>query len=114
MSANYYSDRAFQVWEFRVGHGSLLIRSPQSVENPTNVDLIFSGVEYLAAPRFLKGLEVVSPDAGEVIQAQEILGKQLPASSVYVLASAGRRFLIVAAALKTEEREGDIFDSPFD
>jgi hypothetical protein len=48
--------RTFQVWEYQVSHGNLLIRSPQapaskhSPEQVTNLDLHFFGVDYFELP----------------------------------------------------------------
>jgi hypothetical protein len=52
MSATY-PDRRFQLWEYRVSHGSLLIRSPKGPDAEMNIDLVFSGVEFVACPRTL-------------------------------------------------------------
>jgi hypothetical protein len=46
MSVSYLS-RRFQLWEYRVSHGSLLVRSPKGPDATTNVDLVFDGVEYI-------------------------------------------------------------------
>jgi hypothetical protein len=48
-----FTDRAFQLWEYKVSHGSLLIRSPKGPEISTNIDLVCVGVEYPAAPRHI-------------------------------------------------------------
>jgi hypothetical protein len=41
------SDRYFQLWEYQVSHGMLLLRSPRSPEHQTNLDVLFHGVEYV-------------------------------------------------------------------
>ncbi|POZ50297.1 hypothetical protein [Methylovulum psychrotolerans] len=53
--------RTFQLWEYHVSHGSLLIRSPKSLDEATNIDIICSGVDYLSAPRFIYNLEITEP-----------------------------------------------------
>lgn len=113
MTARNFTNRIFQLWEYRVTHGSLLIRSPQSSEAKTNVDIICTGVEYLAVPRFFRGLEIVEPTSEEVRSLEEKLGKQLTSASAYILVSSKQRFPIVAASFKLEENEQDIFESPF-
>jgi hypothetical protein len=102
--------RTFQLWEYRVSHGSLLIRSPQNENTKTNIDIICSGVEYLAAPRFLRGIEILEAVPEDLQQLGKILGKPVPASSVRIFASSGQRFPIVAASFKIEENERDIFE----
>lgn len=114
MTTQCFANRTFQLWEYRVSHGSLLIRSPQGADVKKNVDLVFTGVEYLGAPRFMRGVDVVEPTIEELRHLEQMLGKQLTASTVVILASAGQRFPIVAASFKVEENERDIFESPFE
>ena len=51
-------NRNFQLWEYHVSHGSLLIRSPKRGEDTKNIDIVFAGVEYMALPRHLKSVEL--------------------------------------------------------
>jgi len=114
MMIHLFSNRTFQLWEYRVGHGSLLIRSPRGPDLKTNVDIVCAGVEYLAAPRFLRGLEIVEPTLEELQLLEQKLGRSLLASTVRIFASSGQRFPIVAASFKLEENERDIFESPLE
>ena len=52
------SDRDFRLWEYRVSHDQLLLRSPQGETHWRNLDLIFVGVEYLDLPTLLRGVEL--------------------------------------------------------
>lgn len=108
-----YEGRAFQLWEYKVSHGSLLIRSPKAPGVSTNIDLVCVGVEYLAVPRHIKGLDLAKPSAAEVSQLSELLGKPIAASRVRLISSGGHRFPIVAASFRISENEDDIFASPF-
>lgn len=114
MTTQLTTNRTFQLWEYRVNHGSLLIRSPQGADAKTNVDIICTGVEYIAAPRFLRGIEIAEPTLDELRKLEQTLGKPLTAASVRILASSGQRFAIVAASFRLEENERDIFESPFE
>jgi len=105
--------REFQLWEYHVSHGSLLIRSPAGPEFDTSIDIICVGVEYLTAPRHLGELAVSEANDAEIGRLEEILRKKLPRSRVWALECSHERFLVVAAALKVQEHRGDIFDSPF-
>jgi len=89
MTTQSFPNRTFQLWEYRVSHGSLLIRSPGNPDAKTNVDFVCIGVEYLAVPRFLHGVDVTKPTLEEMHQLEQTLGKQLTASSVVILASSG-------------------------
>lgn len=106
-----YPDRRFQLWEYRVSHGSLLIRSPKGPEAESNVDLIFVGVDYLAVPHSLKGV-VVDHGAGQDVAAVNAAYGEVVPERVFALLSQGHRHLIVAVACRVAENDGDIFDSP--
>ena len=97
-----------------MSHGSLLIRSPKGANAATNIDLVFVGVEYVAAPRYLRNLEIAEPTQDELRSVEEILDKRLLASAVHILIASGKRYPIVAAGFKVDENVNDIFDSPFD
>jgi len=105
--------REFQLWEYRVSHGSLLIRSPAGPGFETSIDIICVGVEYLAAPRHLGEITVSEATGAEIERLEEILGKKLLPSRGWALQGSRQRSLVVAAALKVQEHHGDIFDSPF-
>lgn len=106
--------RKFQLWEYHVSHGSLLIRSPADPDFETSVDIICVGVEYIVAPRHLEEVTISEATDSEVQKIEEILGKHVPPSRIRVLQGSRQRFLVVAAALKIQEHRGDIFDSPFE
>lgn len=107
-----YSDRKFQLWNYSVSHGSLLIRSPKSLNVSNNIDLICLGVEYLSIPRHIDGLELVAATNEEVVLLSSLLQKDLNANTVRVVASYGRRFPIVAASFEISEHDRDIFELP--
>src|SRR5690348_9275243 len=116
MMNSYFNSRTFQFWEFRVSHGSLLVRSPQTESKgwATNIDIAFTGVEYVALPRFLRGIEILEAQPEDLRELEIILAKQILPSSVHILASLGQRFRIVAASIKIEENQKDTFESPFE
>ena len=106
-----YPDRRFQVWDYRVGHGSLLIRSPQGPDIGDNVDLIFVGVEYLAVPHHMPGLVVKEGTATDLPPLTRPLRQQ---TLVYRLISAGNTYLVAAVACRIDINRHDIFASPFE
>jgi hypothetical protein len=108
-----YRNRVFQLWEYKVTHGSLLIRSPQSPEISTNIDLVCVGVEYLALPRHIRGLDLAEPSGEEVRQLSELLGRPIEASRIRMILSGGQRFPVVAASFRVSENDDDIFASTF-
>jgi hypothetical protein len=106
--------RVFQIWEYRVSHGSLLIRSPKGSDGSSNIDIVCVGVEYIASPTLLRGVEILKPSTDEMDALEKTLGTSLAAASVHVIASSGQRYLIVAAGVRVEHHERDIFESPFE
>lgn len=107
------NDKKFQFWEYLVSHGSLLIRSPKKGDQQYNVDIKFYGVEYVAVPRHLEGIVQSKVNAEEVKHVERMLGKPVNKDNVFVLESSTGRHLVVAAKMKVEENEADIFNSPF-
>ena len=110
------TDRTFQVWEYEVSHGQLLIRSPKSPasrtspEQLTNVDIICLDVEYMSLPRVLRGIEFARPTSGETSELERILRRRIEADRVNILQSEGSRFFVVALSLSMSENDWDIFD----
>jgi hypothetical protein len=106
--------RKFQLWEYHVSHGSLLIRSPAGPGIETSVDIVCVGVEYVAAPRHLGEITVRPATEAEVERLENVLQKEIsPPLRVWVFESASERFLLVGVALDVREHHGDIFESPF-
>lgn len=108
-----FNGLVFQLWEYRVSHGQMLVRSPKSPTQQTNVDIAFVGVEYVDLPRYLPELEIAEPTEGDIAFAKDRLGKPAEAKSITVLKVKGKRYVVVAAALKVTESDMDIFESPF-
>ncbi len=78
-----------------------------------NIDLVCAGVEYLATPDYMRGLDLQAPTAEEVQILSGLLGRQVEPSCIRVIVSEGHRFPIVAASFMISENEHDIFYSPF-
>lgn len=112
------SERDFQVWEYQVAHGQLLIRSPKSVrlgQAPgTNLDLYFVGVKYIGVPRHLHGIQLLSPTTEEIQQMETLLGVSVPPSEIMILGSEGQRFAIVAIGLEASENDWDLNETCLD
>lgn len=101
-------DRKFQIWEYKVSHQQLLIRSPKSESHATNLDLIFVGVDYMALPTSMNGISIVPANEEELQFASTIAGQPF---QVIVLETGGRRYLIKAAHFRVSENELDLFES---
>jgi hypothetical protein len=108
-----YLNRRFQVWEYRVSHGMLLIRSPKGLDAETNVDIVFSGTSYISCPRLIRGLELIPVKPEDVERVRAGFELAAPPSEVFVLLSEARRHLVIAASCRVSENMNDIFDIPF-
>jgi hypothetical protein len=106
-----FPDRRFQLWEYRVSHGALLIRSPKGPSAETNVDLVFSGVEYIGCPRMLRGVELVPAAAADIERVREEFGAVAHPNQVFVLLSDGARHVVVAASCHVSENLDDLFEN---
>jgi len=104
-------NRNFRFWDFRVSHDQLLLRSAKNATTPRNVDVAFVGVEYVELPTKIRDLCLCDATAEDYAKAQDRLGRTVPNSQVYVVETEGRRYLVVAAAVKVFENDLEIFES---
>jgi hypothetical protein len=116
----FASSRSFQVWEYQVSHGRMLIRSPREPasstgpEHLTNLDIDLWGVVYFELPSCLHGVEIAIPTREEVERIGVVVEKPLQPAKVVVLRSANHRFFVVADGFTVKENEWDIFESPIE
>lgn len=68
----------------------------------------------MSVPRHLKEIAISDVTAEEVQSLERLLGRPIEQEKIFVLKSPVARYLIVAAGMKVDENELDIFDSPFD
>ena len=114
------SDRTFQLWEYQVSMGQLLLRSPRtpasegSPELKTNFDIVFVGVEYVSLPRFLRGVRLESATTEDALEVERLLGSIKAPNKITVIVSGEKRFHVVAAGVRFSENNWEIFDSPFE
>ena len=103
-----FYNRHFQIWEYKVGHQQLLIRSPKSQDHATNLDLIFVGVDYLALPDSMNGISIVPANEAEMEFASAFFDSY---SKVTVLETGGKRHMVIAAKFRVFENDLDLFES---
>ena len=53
------------MWEYTVGHGQLLLRSPKNEELRTRIDVLFKNVGAIELPTVLDGLTVSEATEGD-------------------------------------------------
>ncbi|WP_020560077.1 hypothetical protein [Thiofilum flexile] len=109
-------NRSFQLWFYEVSHGQLLIRSPKKNDIPYNIDIIFSGVEYISLPIFLNEISIDEQVTDtEKHQVSSALGKRFEYNNkIYVLCSGQNRYLVCASHMKIKATDLDLFELPFD
>ncbi len=106
--------RSFQFWEYHVSHGQLLVRSPKTQTQLTNVDVMYFGVQYVALPRHLSELVLAEASEEDIKRAEDELGKRVEdPDKVFIVVCNDRRHAIMAAGMKVMENISEIFDSPF-
>ncbi len=105
------SGRTFRVWEFRVSHDQLLLRSARTERHPKNVDIIFAGVDFVNLPTKLGEIEISNPTADDLRRVHVAFREDVAERDVHVIVSHGKRFVIVAAGMKVIENDLDFFES---
>ncbi|RYG33448.1 hypothetical protein EON81_18115 [bacterium] len=107
------SERTFEIWEYEAGRSQLLLRSPKAPasdtapEEATNIDVLFIGVEYVALPRTLSGIEWVDATPEELASLSAILGRPVEGDNAFVLRSGTGRFSIVASDMSLHGNRWD-------
>ncbi len=104
-------DREFRLWDFRVSHDQLLLRSAKTDTFPTNIDIAFVGVEYIELPTRIESPTICPPAEADVERAQLALGRNIPSDQIFVVEAGNSRYLVVAAAMKASENDLDFMES---
>jgi hypothetical protein len=107
----FSSDRHFRLWDYTVSHNQMLLRSPAGEGGPKNIDIIFLGVDYVGIPSMLDGVGLGTSTPEDVMEASRRVGQDCEPGDVHVITSAGRRFLVVAAAYYVFQNDLDLFES---
>jgi hypothetical protein len=110
---NYQSEnRIFQVWDYTVSHGMLLIRSPGEGTQST-IDLVFHGTQFMSVPRHVGEISVHSADADARLALTSLWPKLADKDEVFVINSQGTNHYVVAAGMKVTEHHNGIFWNAF-
>src|SRR4051794_31587126 len=108
-------DRMFQIWQYTVGHGQLLIRStrtedlatPVDVLFKTRVDVLFKGVVALHMPTVFHGLLVTEVSEIESSSMNLQLGLlSIAGCKVFMVTGSSFQGYVVAAAVFFHEDDG--------
>ena len=106
--------RVFQLWEYHVTHGRLLIRSPGVKEGENNLDMIFYGVEFVSLCRFLKEVSVHEASLAKRKAIERALGKEIePPIRAWVLRHSAGEAFIVGVQMEINENSDEFMKSSF-
>jgi len=118
--ATFQSPRTFEIWDYQISHGQLLIRSPKNTKASSqpfqmnNIDLVFLDVNYMFLPDRLEGLEITTPNDSEISSVNSFLEQSVPTKHFHILKSGNKRFCVVSFFIQITENNWDIYDSPFE
>lgn len=104
--------RAFRIWDYRVSHDQLLLRSAKIKGYNENIDIIFYGVNYIQLSPELSGLTIqkmVPPFAApyeSVVQNLEFEGNNL-----FEIVSGRDVYLVAAAYVRVFENNLEFDES---
>lgn len=104
----FQSHRRFRLWDCSPSHDQVLIRSPATRETPTNIDIVFVGVEFMSLATSFDGLTITRETS-----AQNAGVKFSPSANgtVFLLRTSDQAFAIVAVGGQVLENALGIFES---
>jgi hypothetical protein len=98
-------DRDFQLWSYGVGMSQLLLRSNQTSQIGTRVDIAFPAVSWLELPTLLHGV-TIDVDVAQDIKSVVDRGISIGTRHLYSLSGVDYRGFVVALVLRIAEDEG--------
>ncbi len=105
----FRSELTFKVWEYKVSHSQLLIRSPISTGG--NLDLIFQAVSFVCLPTIFRDGVVVSA-LDDIEPIGPVSRDDLePSSCVFLLKAPSPQWVVVASRLRVEHNDLELFES---
>lgn len=54
----FRSPRQFRIWQYGIGHSTLLLRSVKGPEAATRIDVLFKPVHFLSLPVKVDGVDI--------------------------------------------------------
>jgi len=90
-----------------------VVGAGDGADQETNLDIEFEGVDYVAIPWLFKGLEITTPNDGEIRTVEKAIGKKVEINDLRVLVSEGNRHYVVAASMVIRENSWHNMESPF-
>ena len=105
-----FPGRRFQVWEYRVGHKQLLLRSTKDGSHPTRVEIAFKDVRAMQIPTLIEELSISVADAALATDARAQSGGDQASAVVFAISGLGFRGYVVAGVAYGHEDQGEYSD----
>jgi hypothetical protein len=110
----FNSQRTFQIWEYTVGHGQLLLRSPKADDMPKRIDVLFKNVAAIHLLTTLNSLTISEANEEDQIDSQLQVGSQiLMDRKVFLVRSSEFVGYVIAGTVAWHEDEGEYYDPSF-
>lgn len=113
MKQKYSSNRKFNITDFHISHGQMLIRSAKMNENEFNIDIIFYDVKFLQIPDFMKGISIKKAEINNNLLHYDSIRRKLnfKENFLFEVISEDEVFLIGASFFKVFENSLDFNES---
>lgn len=100
-----FPQRNFRMWRYTVSHRQLLLRSTQTEDFPTRIDVLFKPVHWMNLPTQLTGLifELADPEQAQSLSEASGMAFDQEAK-VFVVRGSNYQGYVVAAVYDTDER----------
>ena len=91
-------DRSFSLYLYWISHGLLLLRSGQTAQHPTRLDILFGDVRWMALPVWFDGLHIERGTPDDLpLPLTDKIAKEAHFMSVFRLVSQGVSHCVLAA-----------------
>ena len=102
--------RRFQVWNYTVGHGQLLLRSTKSSEFPTRIDILFKNVTAIHLPTTFDGVTIAEASDEE---RNRLKIHKNESEKLFIVRGDAFEGYVIAGTVAHHEDEGEHSDPGF-
>lgn len=107
---SYESERPFNVYDYLISHGQLLIRSDKNKGFDDNIDIIFFSTDYIQIPTYMRGLSLrkIPKPTGPIIGLPDNLQSS---DDIYQVESERQKHYVVAGFVRIFSNQLDLGQS---
>lgn len=109
-----FQDRQFRLWYYQVSHCEAIIRSKKSNVDDMNIDIYFTGIDYMEVPWIFNGLLIESATEEDRLYLSQKLDKDVPIEKIVVLISEEKKFYVIAAQIKVMKNNLELMELPIE